>query len=85
MRTYDEIVSNVVEATAAHRRKVKKIQRIASASAMCAACVLGLSVYLNLEPQQVLPESSQNETTTIVTGTVPTETETAETLTPTSG
>ena len=58
MRTYDEIVANVVEATAVHKRRVRKIQRIASASVMCAVCVLGLSVYLNLEPQQVLPESS---------------------------
>lgn len=71
MKTYDEIVSNVVEATAAHRRKVKRIQRITATSVMCAVCVFGLSVYMNLEPQQTLPSETETQTVT--------ETETAET------
>lgn len=64
MRSYDEIVENVIEATVQHRRRVKRIQQIASASVMCAVCVLGLSVYLNLEPQQTLPSPSETETQT---------------------
>lgn len=64
MKTYDEIVDNVIEATALHRRRVKHAQRIAATSAMCLACVFGLSVYLNLEPQNTLPEFSETETQT---------------------
>lgn len=71
LKTYDEIVSNVVEATAAHRCKVKNIQRITATSVMCAVCVFGLSVYMNLEPQQTLPPETETQTVT--------ETETAET------
>lgn len=64
MKTYDEIVSNVVEATAAHRRRVKKIQQITATSVMCAVCVFGLSIYMNLEPQQTLPSETETQTVT---------------------
>ncbi len=64
MKSYDEIVDQVVEATAQHRRRVKRIQQITSASVMCAVCVLGLSVYLNLEPQQTLPTPSETQVQT---------------------
>ncbi len=81
MKTYDEIVVNVVEATAVHRRKVRKIQKIAATSAMCAVCVFGLSVYMNLEPQQSLPEPSETETQTVTeTGFAALPTETEETV-----
>ncbi|MBR2913112.1 MAG: hypothetical protein IKC40_04240, partial [Oscillospiraceae bacterium] len=74
MKTYDEIVNNVIEATAAHRRRVKHIQTIAATSAMCAACVLGLGIYLNLEPPQTLPEPP-DETQTSTIGTTNAETD----------
>ncbi len=60
-------MENVIEATAAHRRKVKKIQRITAVSAMCAVCVAGLSIYTNLEPQMTLPSTSETETMTVST------------------
>lgn len=68
MKTYDEVVAGVLEGAAAHRRKVKRMQKIASLTAMCAVCVVGLSVYMNLEPRQSLPADSGSD---ILTETQP--------------
>ncbi len=68
MKTYDEVVAGVLEGTASHRRKVKRMQKIASLTAMCAVCIVGLSVYMNLEPQHSLPADSGSD---ILTETQP--------------
>ncbi len=52
MKSYDEVVAGVLEGVAVHRKRMKRIRQIASVSAMCAVCIAGLSVYLNLDPQQ---------------------------------
>lgn len=68
MKTYDEVVAGVLEGTAAHKRKVKRMQKIASLTTMCAVCIIGLSVYMNLEPRQSLPADSGSD---ILTQTQP--------------
>ncbi len=68
MKTYDEVVVGVLEGAANHRRKVKRIQKFASITAMCAVCIAGLSVYLNPEPPQSLPADSMPE---LITQTEP--------------
>ncbi len=55
MKSYDEVVANVLEGAAAHRRKVKRMQQAAALTAMCAVCIVGLSVYRKLESPPSIP------------------------------
>lgn len=65
MKTYDEVFQNVIEATNAHHRKVRKIQNAVSASVVCAVCVIGASMYLKLEKPETVPPDTETTTATI--------------------
>lgn len=65
MKTYDEVFQNVMEATNAHRRKVKRIQNMVSASAICVVCIIGASMYMKLEKPESVPPEIETTTTTV--------------------
>lgn len=65
MKTYDEVFRNVMEATSAHRQKVKRIQSAVSASVICAVCVVGASMYMRLEKPESVPPGEETTTTTV--------------------
>ncbi|MDE6088077.1 MAG: hypothetical protein K2G25_06795, partial [Oscillospiraceae bacterium] len=65
MKTYDEVFRNVIEATNAHRRKVKRIQSAVSASVICAVCIIGASMYIRLEKPESIPPGEETTTTTV--------------------
>ncbi|MDE5768348.1 MAG: hypothetical protein K2H29_11275 [Oscillospiraceae bacterium] len=72
MKTYDEVFQNVMEATNAYRRKVKRIQSAVSASVICAVCIIGASMYVRLEKPESIPPGEETTTTTVTpTGIMP--------------
>ena len=69
MKTYDEVYQNVLSATKAHQRKMRKIQQTASISAVCTACVLGVTAFMRLQKPLNIPSDSQDVSRTIPTMT----------------
>ena len=69
MKTYDEIYQNVISATKAHQRKMRKIQQTVSISAVCTACVLGVTAFMKLQKPLNVPPDSQDVSRTIPTMT----------------
>jgi len=67
LKTYDEVYQNVIAATNAHRRKMKKIQNAVSVSAVCITCILGVTVYMNLEKPMSVPSETEATTFTMTT------------------
>ncbi|MDE6730512.1 MAG: hypothetical protein K2J71_07035 [Oscillospiraceae bacterium] len=62
MKTYDEVFRNVMEATNAHRRKVKRIQSTISASVICVVCIIGASMYVRLKKPESVPPGQETTT-----------------------
>lgn len=67
MKTYDEVFENVMKATDAHHKKVRRIQNAVSVSALCAVCVAGVGMFLKLEKPFSVPSENQLETMTMTT------------------
>ena len=63
MKTYDEVYENIMIATNAHRQKVRKIQRVASSSAVFLTCVLGAGMFMQIEKPMSKPFDSRASVT----------------------
>lgn len=67
MKTYDEVTKQVLEGVKLHRMKVRKIQYAASVTAVCTTCILGLTLYLDLEkPSSVHVSNTETHTETVI-------------------
>ncbi len=66
MKTYDEVYDNIIEATNAHKQKMRKIQNAVSVSAVCLTCIFGVGMFLKLERPMSHPSVTE-ETTTMTT------------------
>ena len=67
MKTYDEVTKQVLEGVKLHRMKVRKIQYAASVTAVCTTCILGLTLYLDLEkPSSIHVSNTETRTETVI-------------------
>jgi len=98
VKTYDEITNSVLEGAAVRTVKIKRTRYACTATAVCAACVIGGAAFMKLEKPEFKPSDSYIETSdslhsasdpstectteTTPETTVPTETTLATTTSP---